>query len=117
MQQYTGGCHCGKVHYTVEADIKSVIACNCSHCAAKGLLLVFVPKESFSLSSGEETLTEYRFNKRTITHLFCSVCGVEAFGYGQDQEGHATVAINVRSIDDIDLEHIAQMPFDGKHLM
>ena len=117
MQQSTGGCHCGKVRYTVEADIESVIVCNCSHCAIKGLLLTFVPKESFSLSSGEELLTEYRFNKRVIAHLFCSACGVEAFAYGQDQEGNATVAINARSIDNIDLEHIAQMPFDGKHLM
>lgn len=117
MQKYTGGCHCGKVRYTVEADIESVIACNCSHCAIKGLLLTFVPKERFVLESGEELLTEYRFGKKVLAHLFCSVCGVQAFSYGQDQKGQETVAINVRSIDDFDLEKVTQTPFDGKNLM
>lgn len=83
----------------------------------KGLLLVFVPKSDFSLIAGEDMLTEYRFNTKKIAHLSCSVCGVEAFGYGQNREGNPTVAINVRSIDGIDLENITRTPFDGKKLM
>lgn len=117
MKQYTGGCHCGKVRYAVNADISSAIACNCSHCLAKGLLLVFIPKSDFSLVSGEDSLTEYLFNKKMITHLFCRECGVEAFSYGKNQAGESTVAINVRSIDDIDLDQLTQTPFDGKNLL
>lgn len=117
MKQYTGGCHCGKVRYTVNADIADVIACNCTHCLTKGLLLVFVPKNDFALVSGEDVLTEYLFNKKMITHLFCKDCGVEAFGYGKNQSGEPTVAINVRSIDGINLDELKQTPFDGKNLL
>jgi hypothetical protein len=59
-------------------------------------------------------LTDYQFNKMKIHHLFCSVCGVEAFGRGENKEGKPTVAINVRSLDDIDLTVLTRMPFDGK---
>ncbi len=116
MTTYTGGCHCGQVRYEVEADIASVISCNCSHCAIKGLLLTFVPKDSFKLLSGEDSLTEYRFNKKTIEHLFCKNCGVEAFGNGSSPDGAQMVAINVRTIDNVDISTFELMPFDGKAL-
>ena len=73
-----GGCHCGAVRYTVTTDLAQVIECNCSHCAKKGFLLTFVPQDRFTLASGEDSLTEYRFNTHKIAHLFCKVCGVQA---------------------------------------
>jgi len=116
MKTHTGGCHCGKVRYEAEADLSSVIECNCSHCSAKGLLLAFIPKEQFTLLSDEDALTEYLFNKKVIRHLFCKACGVEPFAFGKDKSGKETVAINVRRIDNIDLDTITRIPFDGKSL-
>jgi hypothetical protein len=114
MQTYTGGCHCGKVRFEVEVDLASVMECNCSHCQIKGLLLVFTPAEKFRLISGEESLADYHFNKHVIDHLFCKECGVESFGRGKRPSGEATVAINVRSLKDVDITILNRVPFDGR---
>lgn len=114
MQKYTGACHCKAVTFEVEADLSSVIECNCSHCAMKALLLTFVPVAQFTLLSGEESLSEYRFNKKVIAHLFCKVCGVQSFGRGKDSKGGETVAINVRCLDGVDMATIKATPYDGK---
>jgi hypothetical protein len=112
---HTGHCHCKAVEYTVEMDLDtaSVIECNCSHCGIKSLLLAFVPASSFSLVRGAESLTEYQFNKHVIAHMSCKVCGVEPFAYGEKGD-EKMVAINVRTLDDIDLSTIKRMPYDGK---
>lgn len=115
MERKTGGCHCGKVRYEADLDLaQPVIECNCSHCQMKGTLLTFVPETGFTLLSGEDDMTEYRFNKHVIAHLFCSTCGVQPFGRGQSADGTKTVAINVRTIDDIDLGTLTRVPYDGR---
>lgn len=78
------------------------------------MLLSFVDAGDFTLISGEDTLTEYRFNTEKIEHLFCEKCGVQAFGRGNKKDGTPTVAVNVRSIDGIDLATLTRMPVDGK---
>ena len=47
-----GGCHCGRVRYAVETDLARVIACDCSICTKRGLLLAFVPAARFTLQAG-----------------------------------------------------------------
>ena len=114
METKTGGCHCKKVRYEVQIDLSQpVLECNCSHCQAKGFLLLFVPDSAFTLHSGQEDLTEYRFNTEQLQHLFCKTCGVEAFARGE-KDGVGMYGVNVRSIDDIDLLKLQRVPYDGK---
>ena len=109
-ESHEGGCHCGAVRYSATLDLSEpVIACNCSICQAKGLLLSFVPANGIRIAKGEGDLTEYRFNTNTIAHRFCRVCGVEVFG---QVEGKGT-AVNVRTLDEVDLAALNQQPFDG----
>lgn len=115
MTNYTGGCHCKAVRYEVEANLESVISCNCSHCEAKGLLLAFVPADKFKLLTGEGELARYQFNKNLIDHLFCRTCGVQSFSRGKNKEGEMMVGINVRCLDGIELEKLTITPFDGKN--
>ncbi len=114
MEKYTGACHCGAVTFEADADLSQVIQCNCSHCAIKSLLLTFVPENQFSLLSGEENLTEYRFNKKVIAHLFCKTCGVQPFGKGQDEKGNKTIAINVRTLAGVKIAGLSPIPYNGK---
>jgi hypothetical protein len=114
METYTGSCHCGAIKYEVEMELGKALECNCSHCAAKGLLLTFVPESQFTLQTPSAPLTEYKFNKMAIQHLFCPTCGVEAFGKGTDREGASIVSINIRSLDGVNLDSLERMPFDGK---
>jgi hypothetical protein len=115
LKTYEGGCHCGKVRYRVSLDLGApVIACNCSMCGRSGTLLSFVPEAQFTLLSGEDALTDYRFNKHVIHHLFCSGCGIKSFARGKGRDGGATVAINVRCLDDVGLDDLKVMKFDGR---
>lgn len=114
MKKETGGCQCKAVRYEVDIDLtEPILECNCSRCEAIGALLSFVPAQSFTLLSGEADLTDYRFNTKKIAHLFCKHCGVQAFGKGEGPQG-ATVAINVRTIDNVDIAGITRKPFNGK---
>jgi|SRR5680860_235410 len=112
--KHTGGCHCGRVRYEVEADIGEVMSCNCSLCQKRGYLLAFVPRSQFTLLSGENEQSDYQFNKKVIHHLFCGTCGVASFARGVAPDGSEMVAINARCLDDIDLDTLTVKPVDGK---
>ena len=114
MQTYVGGCQCGKVRYEMSGEIGDVIACNCSRCGKLGTLLTFVPAENFKLLSGEDATTLYKFNKGVIQHRFCATCGVESFANGKAQNGAEMVAVNVRCLDDVDIDSLSVKKFDGK---
>lgn len=112
--RHQGGCHCGKVRFEIEADIKEVISCNCSICVKKGHLLTFVPETSFKLLAGEDSLKSYLFNKKIIHHFFCANCGIGAFGAGAMPDGAKMRAINVRCLDQVDLSKFPVQHVDGK---
>ncbi len=114
MQTHTGGCQCGKVRYEMSGEIGEVIACNCSRCGKLGSLLTFVPAENFKLLSGEGETIEYMFNKGVIHHRFCSTCGIESYANGKAPNGAEMIAVNVRCLDDVDLESLNVKKFDGK---
>lgn len=114
MAKYSGGCHCGKVRYNVEMDLNGLISCNCSICSKKGTILGFVKEKQFTLLSGKNDLSDYQFNQRQIHHLFCKNCGVTSFASGTDQDGSQMYAINVRCLDNVDLESLQVTPVDGR---
>jgi hypothetical protein len=103
------------VRFEVETDLAQVVSCNCSICRKHGLLLTFVPAARFKLVSGEADLVAYRFNTMRIAHQFCRGCGVEPFGEGSAPDGTSMRAVNVRCLDDIDLDALTLTPFDGKN--
>lgn len=113
-QTYKGSCHCQAVTYTVETDLSSVIACNCSICTRKGTLLAFAPAEKFQLHSGEDNLSDYQFNKKVIHHLFCTTCGVTSFARAVSPAGEDTVAINARCLEGVDPDTLTVQHYDGK---
>lgn len=113
--KHSGGCHCGNIRYEVTCDIDSAMECNCSHCSKKGFLLKFVPKAALTLTKGSESeMSEYRSNKKHISHLFCPTCGIQPFGKGTGPDGNEMVALNIRTLDDGVPEGIEITKFDGK---
>ncbi|KQZ96038.1 aldehyde-activating protein [Mesorhizobium sp. Root157] len=111
---HQGGCHCGKVRFQVDVDLSSPITCNCSYCSKRGSMLAFTPAESFSLEKGDGDLTEYRFNTKTIAHLFCASCGMESFARATMPDGIRMVAVNVRCLDGVDADALTSQRFDGR---
>lgn len=113
-QSYSGGCQCGAVRFTVEADLDQTITCNCSRCQPLGMILAFAPGSAFALEKGEERLSEYRFNSQKIAHLFCATCGVQSFGKAAGPDGLPMMAINARCLDGVDPTALTPSPVDGR---
>lgn len=110
---YEGGCHCGKVRYTVKTDLAKVMDCNCSICSKKAYLLTFVQADAFELKSGQDSLTDYQFNRNVVHHQFCSTCGIQSFGWGE-KNGQKMYSVNVRCLDGVDLSGLTVTHVDGK---
>jgi hypothetical protein len=109
-QMHEGGCHCRAIRYKATLDLaEPVVSCNCSICKANGALLSFTKPDGVQLTKTDGDLAEYRFNTHKIAHRFCRTCGVEVFG---EVEGQG-VAINVRTLDGVDIDALTLQPFDG----
>jgi hypothetical protein len=115
-KKYEGSCHCGNVRFEVETDLDTVMQCNCSICSRAGYLLAFVPADKFKLVSGAGAQSDYQFNKKHIHHLFCSTCGVRSFGHGKGPDGSEMYAINVRTLEGVDLDALKVKKVNGKAL-
>jgi len=81
MIEAQGGCHCKAVRFTARMPSAPVpaIDCNCSICLMTGFLHIIVPHADFTLDSGGEALSSYRFGTGAAEQLFCSKCGVKSF--------------------------------------
>ena len=114
---HTGSCHCGRIAFTLEGEVDTVIDCNCSICRRRGHLLAFFPRSAMTLLTPEADIATYTFNKHAIRHRFCANCGCGPFGEGMDpRTGEATVAVNVRCLPEVDLASLKVVPFDGASL-
>lgn len=112
-----GSCHCGAVAFTIDAEAPTqAISCNCSHCRRKGFLLAFYSPDQFSLEQGEGALRSYFFNRHVIEHRFCETCGCEPFAAGTGPDGKPVRAVNLRCVEDIDLDSLEVRAFDGASL-
>ena len=111
--RYKGSCHCGRVAFEVEGTVDKALACNCSICQRKGSLLWFVPRDQLHLTTPEENASTYRFNKHHIEHRFCAVCGIHPYAEASQPQGRMA-AINLRCLEDFDLESVPVTHFDGR---
>jgi hypothetical protein len=112
-QTYQGGCHCGRVRFSVMADLSRVTDCNCSICTKKGFLHLIVPREAFALLSGKDALTTYRFNTGTARHTFCATCGMHPFYVPRSDPDK--IDVNVRCLDGVDPTAVKTQAFDGRN--
>ena len=111
---YTGSCHCGRIRFEVEGEVDSGLACNCSICSRKGSLLWFVPREQLKLLTPEDAASTYTFNQHVIRHRFCPTCGIHPYGEGVGPGGAQMAAVNLRTLEDFDLERVPVKHFDGR---
>jgi hypothetical protein len=113
MSRHEGGCHCGAVRFAAKLPDEPVptLDCNCSICRATGFLHVVVPHEEFTLLSGDDRITSYRFGTGAAEHLFCSVCGVKSFYQPRSHPGAWSVNANcLDEMPELAIEH-----FDGRN--
>lgn len=113
---HSGGCHCGRVKFTIEApSVVRAIDCSSSMGTKKGRHpYVYVTAEDFNLVAGSEFLSVYTFGTHTAKHLFCSVCGVHTMGVPRGNPAEGGISINVHALDHSTVEdlHVAFIPGD-----
>ena len=73
---------------------------------------MIVPPDRFTLKSGEESLTEYRFDSGVAKHLFYKFCGIKSFYIPRSHPDG--VSVNARCLDPGTIEDMNVKPFDGK---
>ena len=111
---HKGGCHCGAVSFEVHAPADmEALRCNCSICTMTGFVHLIVPKDAFELISGQDQLTDYRFNTGTAKHLFCRTCGVKSFYIPRSHPDG--VSVNVNCLDQRNVKSITYADFDGQN--
>ena len=73
-----GACHCRRVRFeaALTDGLNGAFRCNCSFCRMRGAVVVSAERDGVRIVSGEDALTEYRFNTGTAKHYFCSACGI-----------------------------------------
>jgi hypothetical protein len=111
---YHGSCHCGKVQFKLVGP-RHLVAwdCNCSICHMKKNWHFIVPYADFELLSGSDVLTEYKFNTMVAKHVFCSVCGVQA--YYRPRSNPDGVAVTLACVPSEQIESCEIRKFDGNN--
>ncbi|KAI9139275.1 Mss4-like protein, partial [Paraphysoderma sedebokerense] len=109
-----GSCHCQSVKFKVVAPSSlTVYDCNCSICKMKRNIHFIVPSSRFHIKDGENQLTEYRFNSRQARHMFCKICGVQAFYIPRSNPDG--VAVTLACIYSQTIGSVKIIQFDGQN--
>jgi hypothetical protein len=80
MRKFTGGCLCGRIRYSGEAEIVRMIACHCTNCqrfTGSAFMPVFaVPKGTLVMTGNAQVYTVPGGTSGLPLHrTFCSTCG------------------------------------------
>jgi len=114
IKTYSGSCHCQAVTFDVDVDLDQALQCNCSICSKLGAVWAFTPKAKLNVISGTHSLGNYQFGKKRLHHLHCTQCGIEPFAEGLAPDGTATVGVNLRCLDGVEVDKLKPRPHDGR---
>jgi hypothetical protein len=102
MASITGGCLCGAVRYTAEAEAPRATVCHCRDCqkftGSAFAALVMVPKEALTLSGPLKTFSSIGGSGKPILRHFCPECGSSIAEEPGTRPG--MVILNVGTFDD-----------------
>ena len=105
-----GGCHCGAVRFNVRLaqGLSNPRRCTCSICRMRGAVAVTADLGDLTVTSGEDLLTEYRFNSGVARHYFCSRCGI--YTHHQRRSNPQELGVNVACLDGVSPFDFPEVP-------
>ena len=97
-QTMTGGCQCGRVRYTVQADPAEASLCHCKMCqkATDGVAAAFAEVQQADVTWQGEP--DWYDSSPVAQRPFCSHCG-SPLGY-RYREGSTKLSLTIGSFDD-----------------
>lgn len=117
-----GSCHCGDTRFEVDVVPDGVTRCTCSFCSKRGALWLYATPEQFRVTGPSKSDAIYQWQTRTVKHHFCGNCGCTTFSVTPDWSrgtpdfDNMRIGINLRLVDDIDLDAVPVTVLDGKNL-
>ncbi len=107
---FNASCHCGAVKFRVKLTdgFNTIRRCNCSLCRMRGAVAVSAQLGDITFISGEDKITEYRFNTKAAKHFFCSVCGI--YTHHQRRSNPTQYGINVACLEGVSPFDFAKVP-------
>ena len=102
----TGGCLCGAVRYSIEAEPKFIRHCWCRDCqyigAGRGTVNIFFPSEAVMVE-GELTDYQSHADSGTLMHRqFCPSCGTPLFTQADTRRHY--IGVRAGTLDDPELD-------------
>lgn len=110
MKTYQGACHCGHVTFEVDLDLDHVRVCDCTLCRKRGALNYRVEDSAIRIHTPLDEMTLYQWHTKTAKDYFCATCGILPFR--RPRTAPELWTVNVRCLDDVDLE---QIPLEHVH--
>jgi hypothetical protein len=102
MAEIKGGCLCGAVRYTAEADASAATICHCHDCqqftGAVFATLVAVSKDALTITGTMKTFSSIGGTGKPILRHFCPECGSSLAEEPGTRPG--MVILNVGTFDD-----------------
>jgi hypothetical protein len=102
MAKVTGGCLCGAVRYTAEADTAGAGVCHCRDCqkftGSAFATVVMARKEEVTFSGSLKTFSSVGGSGKPILRHFCPECGSSIAEEPGTRPG--AVILNVGTFDD-----------------
>lgn len=120
LHKHTGGCHCGRVRFIVEApeQLDCIDSDRNMHTLKGRFPHVVVPKSRVTLLTSNDHLKVYHFGSQKLgstcqafefQNLFCKTCGVHCFGYN---EAKGTMHVNTMCLDMTEVKRL-NVAFDS----
>ncbi len=80
MASLSGSCLCGAIRFQVDAPVKELRACHCTHCqkasGTSGSVNAVLPASSFRITQGTPKRFDAKADSgRTLYRFFCGNCG------------------------------------------
>ena len=100
----TGGCLCGAIRYTIDAEVTTLRACHCRNCqrhtGTGGSVNAVLPSAAFRITKGatrkyDDSATQ---SGRTLSRHFCAECGSPIFSQRNPDAGF--LVVRAGSLDD-----------------
>jgi hypothetical protein len=97
-----GGCLCGKVRYSAEAEPAFVGVCHCKNCQKVSgtafATVVAVPKTALRLQGTLKSYADRGDSGKTLSRLFCPECGSSVIDEAEAMPGVSMILVG--TLDD-----------------